>query len=673
VSTPPSGKQLLHVHQEHGIARGDPYHWLKDRNDPDTIPHLEAENAHTDAALGPASFRKALYDEMLARVQETDQSVPWEKNGWRYLTRTEEGRAYPIYARMRLPDGAEEIVLDHNALAEGRAFYQIGGMSISRDQRRVAWLEDTSGAERYVLRVRDIATGQDLPVYASDLKWTLAWAADGETIFVTAADAASRPARALRVRIGERESTVVHEEPDELFFVSLSLTHDERYVLIGSQSKTTSEWRIVDARQPTALPEIVEPRRAGIEYDVEHHEGRWLIRTNDHAKNFQVRARMPGGTIAVIVPPREDVLVEGVLPFRRFLVFQERVAGLPRLRIADLERGGDHVVDVPEPAYEIDFERNPEFDTTTLRFVYASFVTPRSVFAYDMVTRERRLLKEDPVRGGYDRTLYTSERLTATAKDGAAIPISIVRRKDTALPAPLLLYGYGAYGMSMPVWFSSSRLTLLDRGVVFAIAHVRGGSELGRLWYDKGKLEHKQNTFDDFIEAAEHLVAVGMTTREQLAIEGASAGGLLVGAVLNKRPDLFRAAIAGVPFVDALNTMLDAQLPLTITEYEEWGNPTDRTAYETIRSYAPYENVRPQRYPAILATAGLNDPRVGYWEAAKWILRLREHATAGSGPILLHVNLDAGHAGASGRYQALEEQALRYAFLLQQWGLDTSG
>jgi oligopeptidase B len=421
------------------------------------------------------------------------------------------------------------------------------------------------------------------------------------------------------------------------------------------------------------MPEVLEPRRAGIEYDVEHHEDRWLIRTNDHAKNFQVRARMPGGTIAVIVPPREDVLVEGLLPFKRFIVFQERVAGLPRLRIADLERGGDHVVEVPEPAYEIAPERNPEFDSTALRFVYASFVTPRSVFTYDMATRERRLLKEDPVRGGYDRTLYVSERLTATARDGAAIPISIVRRKDTALPAPLLLYGYGAYGMSLPVWFSASRLTLLDRGAVFAIAHVRGGSELGRLWYDHGKLEHKTNSFDDFIAAAEHLIAVGATTREQLAIEGASAGGLLVGAVLNKRPDLFRAAIAGVPFVDALNTMLDAALPLTITEYEEWGNPADRGAFDTIRSYAPYENVRAQRYPAILATAGLNDPRVGYWEAAKWVLRLRECATAGSGPILLHTNLDAGHAGASGRYQALEEQALRYAFLLQQWGLDTTG
>lgn len=672
--SPPVAKHVPFIHREHGVERPDPWHWIKDREDPDTIALLEAENAYNEAMnAGAADLRKALYDEMLARIQEDDTSVPVRDGDWWTYSRTEEGKAYGIHCRKHENlDHDEQIVLDENQLASGHDYFRLEAMAISPDHTRVAWLQDVDGAERFTLHVRDLATGETTQI-AEGLKWSLTWAADSRTLFATRPDHAQRPHQVWRFDAnGEHEPALVLEEPDERFFVGVDHTRDRAFVLIEIGSKITSEIHLVDGRAPTTAPRIVWPRREDVLYDVVHHTGTLYIRTNDAGRNFRAVA-VPAADPAA--PPTEirahdpEVYLTGLQSFREHLVFWERRDGLPAIRIRTLATGDEHQVDFPEPAYDVSPEQNPDFETHELRLTYTSPKTPKTVLVFDMDDHERAVLKVWPVIG-YDARNYEVERLWATAPDGERIPISMLRRKDQTREAgrhPLYLIGYGSYGLSYPASFRSSRISLVDRGVIVAIAHIRGGAERGRTWYEDGKFEKKSNTFTDFIAAAEHLIAEGWTRPSTLAIQGGSAGGLLMGAVANMRPDLFRAIVANVPFVDALNTMLDDKLPLTVTEYDEWGDPNQREVFDRMRAYAPYENVAEVPYPHIYVTAGLNDPRVGYWEPAKWVQKLRA-TTTGDPPILFRVHLGAGHGGQSGRYGQLEDLAWEYGFVLDRLG-----
>jgi oligopeptidase B len=666
----PIAPRRPHVHVEHGVERPDPWHWLKDRADPATIAHLEAENAYTEAACAHlAPLRAALYAEMLGRIQEDDASVPVAHGGFSYYRRTVEGRAYALHCRRADAPGApEQVIVDENALAEGRGYFRLEQLAISRDHRRAAWLQDTDGGERFALYVRDLVSGETRLI-ATDLKWSIAWDAAGEAVFGTRADAALRPFQAWRFPL-DGEPSLVAEEPDERFFVGVSRTRDWRYVIVEASSKTTSEVALIPADRPDAAPRIVWPRRQGVLYEVAHHHDRLVILANDAGPNFRV-VEVPDDDPSA--PPNEvrphdpEVYVTGLHVFRDHYALWERRDGMPAVTIREIATGAEHRVSFPEPAFDVGPEENPTFDTSTLRLTYSSPRTPPTVFSYDMASRALTALKVHPVIG-HDPTRYEVELIAATAADGQEIPISVLRlagQSPDAGPYPMLLIGYGSYGLSYPASFRSSRLSLVDRGVVVAIAHVRGGSERGRWWYEHGKLERKVTTFTDFVAATEHLIGCGWTAPDRLAIQGGSAGGLLVGAALNRRPDLYAAAIANVPFVDALNTMLDATLPLTVTEYEEWGDPNDPQVFERLRSYAPYENIADADYPAVFVTAGLNDPRVGYWEPAKWVQKLRAHTT-GDRPMLFRVHLGAGHGGQSGRYGQLEDLAWEYGFLLDR-------
>jgi oligopeptidase B len=661
------------------VERPDPWHWMKDRDDPDLIPHLEAENRYTEAVLAHTrTVRKVLYDEILGRIQEDDRSVPVRIGAYWYYQRTKEGRAYPIHCRTHGDlDADEEILVDENDLAKGHDYFRLEQLEVSPDHRRVAWLQDVDGAERFTLRVKDLETGAITEV-ATGLKWSLAWAADGRHLFATRGDAAQRPHQAWRFDAdGDGEGELVYEEADERFFVGVDRTRDWRFVLIESGSKTTSEVRLLEGREPTGEARVVWPRRQGVLYDVVHHDGTLFVRTNDAGVDFRVvsvPADDPGGTPDEVLPHVPGLYRTRLQAFRRHLVVWERRDGLPGIRVRDLGTGEDHLVDFPEATYDLRPEQNPVFDTHELRFTYASPRTPPTVTVFDMEDHERAVLKVHPVLG-YDPRQYEVERLEATARDGARVAISLLRRKDQVRddgPHPMLLVGYGSYGFSYPAGFRSSRISLVDRGVVVAIAHIRGGAERGRSWYEDGKLAHKPNTFQDFIDAAAYLFSVGWTAPDRLAIQGGSAGGLLMGAVMNQAPDHFRAVVADVPFVDALNTMLDASLPLTVTEYEEWGDPNEPEVFERIRAYAPYENVHEAAYPHVYATAGLNDPRVGYWEPAKWVQKLRARTTSDR-PILLRTHLGAGHGGLSGRYGQIEDTAWQYAFLLDRLGVTEPG
>ncbi|HEX9968550.1 MAG TPA: S9 family peptidase, partial [Acidimicrobiales bacterium] len=611
-----------------------------------------------------------------ARIQETDLSVPARKGEWWYYARTVEGQQYPIACRRRgSEDGPEQVLLDENALAEGHDFLSVANDTVSPDHRMLAYAVDTDGGERYALRFRDLDTGADLDDTVEGTYYGLAWAADNSHVFYTKVDEAMRPYQLWRHRVGTpaADDVLVFQEDDERFFLDVHGTRSEQYVLLLLESKVTSEAWYLRADDPTGEFRVVAPREQGIEYSVDHHTDRFLIVTNaDGAENFKlVEAPVdhPGREHWVdVVPHRPDVKLDGVDVFARHLVLVERADALRQLRILRLADGEQHLIEQPEPVFTVGPDANPEFDTDVYRFGYESLVTPRSVYDYDMEARTRVLKKQQPVLGGYDPSLYETRRLWATAPDGEQVPLSLVHRRDLATPAPALLYGYGSYEISVDPRFSSLRLSLLDRGFVYAIAHIRGGGELGRRWYDDGKLLHKKHTFTDFVAAAEHLVAEGLTTPERLCIRGGSAGGLLMGAVTNMRPDLFGAVVAEVPFVDCLTTILDETLPLTVLEWEEWGNPvTDRDVYEYMKSYSPYDNVGAADYPAMLVTAGLNDPRVSYWEPAKWVQRLRERTT-GTRPILLKTELGAGHMGPSGRYDAWRDEAFVFAFVLDALG-----
>jgi oligopeptidase B len=672
---PPVAPEHPTVLEAHGDKRVDPYYWLREKQNPEVIAYLEAENAYTDAVLAPtANLQEKLYSETVGRIQETDTSAPVFYKGWWTYTRTVEGLDYEIYCRRQgSMDAPEQVVIDGNELGRGHSYFDLAYVERSPDETLVAYAADYNGSELHQLRFRDLRTGVDLDDVVDGVYYGAAWSADSGTFFYSKPDAAMRPYQVWRHRLGTgaQQDVLVLQEDDERFELGVEMTKSERFIVFMSSSQLTSECRYLPSDQPDSEPVVIEPRRTGIEYSVDDQEGRFLILTNDGARNFRLMAAPvsdPGlRSWKEVVPERPGVRLNFTDVFQGHVVLGERSDGLQRLEVMNSSTGQLHIVEQPDVAYTAFPGSDPNYDSHVMRFFYTSLTAPWSAVDYDMETRERTVVKEQPVRGGYNRNDYVSERLWATSHDGVRVPISIVYRrgleKDGSHPA--LLYGYGAYELSNDPMFDPARLSLLDRGFVFAIAHVRGGGEMGREWYEEGKFLHKRNTFSDFIACAEQMIVQGFTTPRRLAIRGRSAGGLLIGAVLNERPDLFACAVAQVPFVDALTTMLDDKLPLTVNEYEEWGNPKDPDFYSYMKGYSPYDNVHPAEYPAILATAGLNDPRVSYWEPAKWVAKLRK-MNRGERPILLKVQMGAGHSGPSGRYDSWREEAFVMSFVLTQ-------
>src|SRR5665213_913427 len=661
---PPVAKIMPHSMTVHGDTRIDNYFWLRDRKDPDTIAYLEAENAYTKEKLQHTEALQAtLYAEMLGRIQQTDLSVPVKRDDYFYYTRTEEGKQYAIQCRKK-GSGPEEILLDCNLLAEGNKYFRLGAFIASPNHRLLAYSVDFEGDEKYTVRVKNLDTGELLADEIPNTSYTVEWASDNATFFYTTLDEALRPYKVFRHALGVKDDSLIYHEPDERFTLDLSSTRSRAYIFIHINSSLTSEVRYLRKDQPTGEFHVLLPRVYETEYDATHRGDSFFIRTNDGAKGFRVVEASVSDPAKAnwkeIIPGREGVTIERVTAFQDYLVTEERHRGLTQICIRDMRTGAQHSIEFPEPVYTAALGANAEFNTRLLRFHYTSLVTPASVYDYNMETRERELKKQQAVLGGYDPQLYQAERIYA-----GEVPISLVYKKGFARDgrAPMLLYGYGSYGISIDPSFSSDRLSLLDRGFVYAIAHIRGGMDLGKPWHEAGRLLNKKNTFADFIACAEKLIADEYISPARLAIMGRSAGGLLVGAVVNLRPDLFAAVIAGVPFVDSLNTALDASLPLTIGEYEEFGDPSISEFYAYMKSHAPYENVKAQAYPAMLVTAGLNDPRVSYWEPAKWVAKLRALKT-NDRPLLLKTNLGSGHFGASGRYEYLKETATEYAFLL---------
>jgi oligopeptidase B len=673
----PIAKVVPHPVTIHGDTRVDNYFWLRDRNDPDTIRYLEAENQYTETVMKHTDpLQAALYSEILGRIKQTDLSVPVKRDDYFYYTRTEEGKQYPIQCRKKVSlEAEEEILLDGNVLAEGKPYFRMGNFAPSPNHQLLAYSVDFVGDEAYTIRVKDLATGELLADEIPNTYYSLEWGRDNATFFYTVLDETKRPFKVFRHVLARKEDEVVYHETDERFTLELSKTSSREFILIHIGSPVTSEVRYLNANRPAADFQVLLPRVQDTEYDVTHHGDSVFIRTNDGAKTFRV-VEAPISDPSKpnwkeVIAARPEVTVESVIAFQNYFVVDARDQGLTTIRIQNLSSGETHYVHFAEPVYTARLEGNAEFNTKLLRYRYTSLVTPSSVFDYDMETRAAQLKKQQEVLGGYDASKYQSERLYATAPDGVKVPISLVYRKGLARNgrAPMLLYGYGSYGISMDPTFSSERLSLLDRGLAFAIAHIRGGADLGKPWHEDGRMLKKKNTFTDFIACAEHLIAERFTSADRLAIMGGSAGGLLMGAVVNMRPDLFAAVLALVPFVDSLNTGLDATLPLTVGEYEEFGNPNETEFYDNTKSYAPYENVTAQDYPTTLVTAGLNDPRVSYWEPAKWVAKLRSMKTDHH-VLLLKTNMGSGHFGASGRYEYIKETAFHYAFLLNALGIE---
>ncbi len=711
---PPVARRDAVTAELHGDRRVDDYAWLRNKESVEVIGHLNAENAYADAVLAPTlGLQEKLYREMLGRILQTDLSVPYRLRGYRYFMHTEEGKQYPMRFRQRdEEEAAEELLLDLNALAEGHSFLGMDAFEVSDNNELLAYSTDTTGFRQYAMQVKNLSSGKIFEERFERVT-SVAWAADNRTLFFTEEDETTkRSYRLYRHALESGQAPVLlYEEKDERFRIAVERTRSGSFILLTIASHTASEVRFLAAGDAEGEFSLIDARGENHEYYLEHHPqssggegetrgadgGVFYIRTNSGGRTFRLveaPVKSPGrGSWREVIGNRPGVMLSGVDAFGGHLVLFEREDGLPYSRIVDLDNrengGGDnreidllqrsHRIEFSEPVYNASLGTNPEFETSKVRFQYESFVTPRSVFDYDVRSRERVLLKQQPVLGGYDAQRYVSERIHAVAADGTRIPISVVYRRDAfaAEPkwpadgeggAPLLLYGYGSYGISVPVTFSSNRLSLLDRGVVFAIAHIRGGGELGKPWHDAGRMREKMNTFTDFIAAAEFLISKRYTSPEKLMIEGGSAGGLLIGAVVNMRPYLFHAAISHVPFVDVLNTMLDASLPLTVGEYEEWGNPRAAEDYWAMRAYCPYTNVAHRAYPAMLVKTGLNDSQVMYWEPAKYVAKLRAKKTD-TNPLLFKVNMGAGHGGASGRYDYLREIALDYAFVLTQSGI----
>ena len=669
----------------HGIEITDPFSWLRDQNwqavmrDPEKLTprirsYLEAENAYTKVALANTEdLQKRLFEEMKGRIKQDDSTVPAPHGPWAYFARYVTGGQYAQLCRQPRDGGEVSVLLDGNKEAEGNAYWSLGGSGHSPDHRLLAYGVDDKGSEYYTVRIRDLTTGKELPDSIPNTSADTAWGSDSKTLFYVRLDDNHRPRQVFQHTLGTatQEDVLVYEEPDPAFYVGLGQTQSERFIMIVAHDHETSEVYLIDAGEPDGAPQLIAPRKTGHEYSVDHHDDKLIILTNSgDAEDFRI-------TEAPIAAPQQENwrevvahkpgrLILDMVAYSNHLVRLERENGLPRLVIRRFEDAAEHQVAFDEDAYSLGLSHGYEFDTRTIRFTYSSMTTPAAVYDYDVEERARTLRKQQEVPSGHDPDNYITRRLYAPAHDGESVPVSLLYRKDTPLDgtAPLLLYGYGSYGISMPASFATARLSLVDRGFIYAIAHVRGGKEKGYRWYKNGKREAKTNTFNDFIAAGEHLVSTGLTQRGRIVAQGGSAGGMLVGAVANMAPDLFSGIVANVPFVDVLNTMLDADLPLTPPEWTEWGNPIESAAdFETIRSYSPYDNVSGQDYPHILAVAGLTDPRVTYWEPAKWIARLRQFNTSDN-LVLLRTNMEAGHGGASGRFESLKETALEYAFAL---------
>ena len=682
---PPQARAERTQTEVHGHTLVDDYAWLRDKTDPHVIAYLEAENAYTEAVMAPtASLQQTLYNEMLSHIKETDITVPSQKGEYWYYTRTEQGRQYPIYCRKRgsraeYDQASEEVLLDVDKLAEGESFMALGAFTVSDDGTLLAYTTDTKGFRQYTLQVKDLRTGTLLGERVERVG-SVVWAADNRTVFYTVEDEEQkRQFQLYRHVLGtaHSEDILILEETDERFNLAAGRTRDGEYIVVESGSHTTSEGRFLRADQPAAELMLVARRRDGVEYSVDHRYGRLYIRVNDTGRNFRLVTAATGAPAEweELIPHRADVMLEDFELFSTFAVASERYDGLEHVRIVHFpgkgpEPGRSEPIAAPEPVYSMHTAGNREFVTATLRYAYQSLVTPASVYEYDLATGASTLLKQQEVPGSFDASLYRSERIQARAADGVEVPISLVYRLDRRCTGegPLHVYAYGSYGYSLPVGFSSNRLSLLDRGFVLAYAHIRGGGDLGKPWHDAGRLMEKKNTFTDFIRCVEHLVAEGYGDAQRVSIQGGSAGGLLMGAVVNMRPELFRAVLSQVPFVDVMNTMLDASLPLTVPEYEEWGDPNQQEAFEYMLSYSPYDNLREAKYPAMLVKTSLYDSQVMYWEPAKYVAKLRTLNT-GSSPILLHTNMTAGHGGASGRYDYLKEIAFDYAFLLRELGV----
>lgn len=670
-------RQIPKVDTLHGEVRVDDYFWLREKTNPEVTAYLEAENAYTTQKMKHTeALQDKLYQEMLGRIKETDLSVPVFDTGWWYYSRTEQGKNYPIFCRKRGSLSApEEVYLDQNALAEGKKFHALGGVDVSPDGETLLYLEDLTAFREYTLYVKDLKTGKIVDQIPNVWNGT-AWANDNKTFFYMTADSAKRGNTVWRHVIGtaREQDAKVFQEDNVLNNVGVQRSRSGKYVFITADGFTSSEWRIIPTASPTSEPRVVAARRPNVEYSVDHADGFFLVLTNDSATNFRIVKAPednPGPANWVDwLPHRDSVFVEGVDAFKNFVVVSERSGGLRRLRVADLKNNKTHYVTFPEKAYGVFPAGNPEFNTQTYRFNYSSLVTPNSVYDYDLVTRKRELKKRQEIPSGYDANSYEVQRFMAPARDGVSVPVSVLLRKGTKLDGshPLLLYAYGSYGFTLEPTFNSSVLSMVDRGFIYAIAHIRGGQEMGRRWYDDGKMLNKKNTFNDFIDVGEELIRRKYTTSERLVANGGSAGGLLMGAVANMRPDLFRAIVADVPFVDVINTMRDASLPLTAQEWEQWGNPAVPEQYAYMRTYSPYDNVAAKDYPWMLVTTSLNDSQVMYWEPAKWVARLRSLKTD-QNPLYLKTNMAGGHGGSSGRYERLHEAAFRYAFMLDAVGL----
>jgi len=674
--TPPAAKRIPHREVRHGATVIDDYYWLREKSNPEVIQYLEAENAYTESLTKDLKpFQEALYQEMLGHIKQTDLSVPERRGDFYYYSRTEEGKQYPIYCRKKGKDGSEEVLLDLNELAQGHKFVGLGAYEISDDQNLLAYTTDYVGFRQFDLHVKDLRTGQVLPDTTPRVD-SVQWAADNRTLFLTTEDAVTKRSDHLwRHTLGTQTYDPVYEETDELYRLRLIKTRDKQYLMLEMHSTDTTEVRYLRASTPQAQFSVFLPREKKHRYEVDHREGLFYIRSNKNAKNFQILTAPEHDPSPqnwkVFVAHDENVLVEGIDLFRGFAVALEKTQALNRLRVYDFASATWNTISFSEPVYAAFPGGTPDYDSTTYRYNYQSFLTPPSVFDYDTQSGKSALLKQQEVPGGYDPAQYVSERQWATARDGVKVPLSIVYKKGFHRDGtgPLFLYGYGSYGLGMPATFSSSRLVLLDRGMAFVIAHIRGGDEMGEHWHDDGMLMNKKKTFFDFVDSAEYLIKEKWTSRDRLVIEGGSAGGLLMGAVVNLRPDLFRAVHAAVPFVDVMNTMMDASLPLTVGEYLEWGNPNEKPAYDYMKSYSPYDNLEKRAYPAMLVTTSLNDSQVMYWEPAKYVARLRTLKTD-SHPLLLKTKMDpAGHGGASGRYDRLKDQAFEYAWLLTQVGI----
>jgi oligopeptidase B len=673
---PPMTEKKAKITQIHGEQLIDDYFWLREKTNPAVMAHLQAENAYAEGLMQPTQqLQEKLYNEMLSHIKQTDVNVPYRWGNYFYYTRTEEGKQYPIFCRKRgTLDAAEEIVLDQNELAKGHKFMSVGAFVPSDDGNLLAYTTDNTGYRQYTLHIKDLRNGQLFPENIGRVN-NVAWATDNKTLFFVTEDSVTkRSDKFFRHVLGTDKNDLVYEEKDELFDIFAFRSRDKAMIFLEAQSKTSTDVRYIPTDNPTAELKVVLARQPEHEYDVDHRNNVFYIRTNKGAKNFRIVTAPVNDPSEKnwkeFVEHRPAVKLDAIGLFVDHAVLAEWENGLQHLEIIDFKTSKRHRIKFPEPVYSAGFGSNREFNTTVFRYNYNSMVTPNSVFDYDMNTGKTTLLKQTEVPGGFDRANYQSERVFATAADGTKIPMSMVYRKGTKLDgsAPLLLYGYGSYGASIPPTFSSNRLSLLDRGVIYVIAHVRGGGELGEEWRQAGRMMNKINTFNDFIATAEHLIKTKYTSSDRLVIQGGSAGGLLVGAVSNMRPDLFKAVVSQVPFVDVLNTMLDASIPLTTSEYIEWGNPNEKPAFEYMKRYSPYNNVGKKNYPAMLVKVSVNDSQVPYWEGAKLVAKLRDMKTD-KNPLLLKVNFGAGHGGASGRYDALRETAFDYAFMLWQMGL----